>query len=1190
MMKPFIRFISALSLLIVLAFSIFAWTGPLTYPQNESNYSDSEFYQFNITWEEPSVVDVWIEHNFTGTWANYTTVENISNVYYYNYTKLAAGTYFWQMHSNDTGGKINSTDLFSYIVYKISPALNLTLNNTESNITIKEGDSVKINYLILDGDNKEIELFLNNSLINSGLSSLQNISQFNQTGIYNITARYNASQNFTYLTKELFIIVNPIIPSWSSILIYPQNNSNFTRKITFINVTWTDNNIDTVKIEHNFTGTWLNYTINSNTSNIYHYNYSVSAGNYFWQMHANDTDGNTNSSKLYSYTINKGTFNPDIKINGSAQNMTVEPGANISILVSRTLSNNNLLPDDTAVNVYLNGISILSGTANETLSNNTIFYGYKTNNITYVYNESQNFSRISESYFITVTDLVKPVLSVNYPSSFLTLEKTKIEINYTFNESNLDKLWYTLNKNTSKNIFLPDVNGTNLKNISFAYPGKQLLIINANDTYGNKNSVNVTFYINATYNITSLLNIKNTTLSQVNSIVAFNSSNKLLSNNITFEKDISLEINLTPITVNIFSFSSKKANWHNFFDIKNTDTNFETQVQTTLATQALDYISFSNITDFYNDTDYYAYVRLPKNISLYGAIYYCPTEQVSSCGRINACTSSYTESDTTACYNTTSQYVYVYVPNLGSVFGDNDTIGPVITITTPLNNSVVTTSYNNDITISTNENATCYFSLNNASQSLLTTTNQKSFTGKYNTSLNTNYNITYNCTDLNGNERLSKITFTINDTTAPGIAGPTEASTTSTITLKFTPDEPANYTVTLTGETSLSSSTYSVNQKTVLFTGLSANTLYYYNITQCDSLGNCDSVSGSKSTIPSTTTDTSSSSSTSSSTSPGSSTPVQPKKVTQSFFNPSAGANVMSIPSTNIAIFQLIYHLKTDVTGTVLLTVENIDRPSSILILDNSPYQYLNIDKTVITNDDIEKAIFKFRVEKSWISSNSINPNSIKLYRYTDIWEPLPTEQTNNDANYHYYQSESPGLSYFGISGTKIVITQEEISEEIIPTGETISEINSVTKTKKKSNLFLLLIPVVLLGILIASVGGFIMYQNSMSIQSDDQLKELKEYVSKCKAEGIPSNNIHSTLLKAGWDEYLVNLVLHDVHIPTEELEKLINYINQMKVALKDDKFITESLMKVGWQQEAIADAFSAIKISEKAQNNDGKK
>ena len=69
------------------------WQNISVYPPNNTQFNQDKVYQFNVSWEDYNLSSVWIEHNFNGSLKNYSVVWNNSNVFYYNYTGLAAGSY-----------------------------------------------------------------------------------------------------------------------------------------------------------------------------------------------------------------------------------------------------------------------------------------------------------------------------------------------------------------------------------------------------------------------------------------------------------------------------------------------------------------------------------------------------------------------------------------------------------------------------------------------------------------------------------------------------------------------------------------------------------------------------------------------------------------------------------------------------------------------------------------------------------------------------------------------------------------------------------------------------------------------------------------------------------------------------------------------------------------------------------------
>ncbi|MDH5443510.1 MAG: PGF-pre-PGF domain-containing protein, partial [Hadesarchaea archaeon] len=83
--------------------------------------------------------------------------------------------------------------------------------------------------------------------------------------------------------------------------------------------------------------------------------------------------------------------------------------------------------------------------------------------------------------------------------------------------------------------------------------------------------------------------------------------------------------------------------------------------------------------------------------------------------------------------------------------------------------------------------------------------------------------------------------------------------------------------------------------------------------------------------------------------------------------------------------------------------------------------------------------IIRFKVEKSWIILNEINIATITLNRYDSLtgeWTSLPTTYLSEDDTYVYFSAISPGLSVFGVSGSKIIPANFELSNLVITPSE----------------------------------------------------------------------------------------------------------------------------------------------------------
>ena len=79
-------------------------------------------------------------------------------------------------------------------------------------------------------------------------------------------------------------------------------------------------------------------------------------------------------------------------------------------------------------------------------------------------------------------------------------------------------------------------------------------------------------------------------------------------------------------------------------------------------------------------------------------------------------------------------------------------------------------------------------------------------------------------------------------------------------------------------------------------------------------------------------------------------------------------------------------------------------------------YEYLEIDKYNLENEDIEEVDIEFVVNKSWLTDNNLDEDEVVLSRYTTEWNSLPTSIVSSDATAVTYTATTPGFSYFAIA------------------------------------------------------------------------------------------------------------------------------------------------------------------------------
>jgi PGF-pre-PGF domain-containing protein len=86
-----------------------------------------------------------------------------------------------------------------------------------------------------------------------------------------------------------------------------------------------------------------------------------------------------------------------------------------------------------------------------------------------------------------------------------------------------------------------------------------------------------------------------------------------------------------------------------------------------------------------------------------------------------------------------------------------------------------------------------------------------------------------------------------------------------------------------------------------------------------------------------------------------------------------------------------------------------------------SHYLDITVSPTATTSVSVENAVIEFKVLKSWLTDNNIDPATVSLMEYDTSWTELTTTATSEDATYKYYSATTSGFSTFAVVGRAIV-------------------------------------------------------------------------------------------------------------------------------------------------------------------------
>jgi len=102
------------------------------------------------------------------------------------------------------------------------------------------------------------------------------------------------------------------------------------------------------------------------------------------------------------------------------------------------------------------------------------------------------------------------------------------------------------------------------------------------------------------------------------------------------------------------------------------------------------------------------------------------------------------------------------------------------------------------------------------------------------------------------------------------------------------------------------------------------------------------------------------------------------------------------------------------------VVVERVEKSVEIPEPSGIGYIYLDVEVENAGDAKIEGRI-EFKVPKSWIADNSIDEATVTLSRYDkdDGWGVLATSKTGEDADFAYFEADTPGFSTFAVTGEK---------------------------------------------------------------------------------------------------------------------------------------------------------------------------
>jgi PGF-pre-PGF domain-containing protein len=109
--------------------------------------------------------------------------------------------------------------------------------------------------------------------------------------------------------------------------------------------------------------------------------------------------------------------------------------------------------------------------------------------------------------------------------------------------------------------------------------------------------------------------------------------------------------------------------------------------------------------------------------------------------------------------------------------------------------------------------------------------------------------------------------------------------------------------------------------------------------------------------------------------------------------------------------------------SNVRISIQKLSAPpEDIPNVTAALYTYFVVDTENIEDFDVESITIEFKVDSNWMTVNSIDPESIELYRYSGAnWDSLTTTSKGEAEGYMYYYAKSSGFSTYAIASDSAI-------------------------------------------------------------------------------------------------------------------------------------------------------------------------
>ncbi|MFH0977727.1 MAG: PGF-pre-PGF domain-containing protein [Candidatus Woesearchaeota archaeon] len=883
-----------------------------------------------------------------------------------------------------------------------------------------------------------------------------------------------------------------------------------------------------------------------------------------------DKLGNTNST--VSMTLAIDDVAPKITIHSLTNHTNISSRlVNFTITDNMAMRNSSIMVTGTGVSNYSIGYCTGNNTKLRCAFNAVMSQGAHNLKINLT-DKADNNATATVSFLY---DNVAPAISGQYvPTTTVSTAASTIVLKYSINDSTagMSQAWFKLDGQATKYYLNHSRRNTTITERANLSAGTHSLIIYANDTSKNSNSVSVgAFYVLARVNLTNFTGSMER--GDAKEVEIYLENGSLATGQLYFNRTIREVIvaNSTTggvnSTINITVYGTNIAigNAHKPKLTVNLTSIIASAIAAKVGGAKLNaFVMYQNMSYMINDSNYknasghaqWVQVHIQRALGTNYVIFIGDDfgTQVYVLGNCagNARPTT-TPSAANACYTNSSTWTKVWVPHLSGAGLANPNNAPSYSITLPaatITDSKLTFS---GMIYDLNLNASsCWYNLSKGALTLTrsgTTPSLSQGTTNYSFSISyageswflnltneTKYNISISCASLgNGNRSSSRTQFLVNDITIPDVSTTvTAADTAASIALTGESYEAFNYTVgyylsSTKAITNTSSSSFQT-EHTISLTTLSDETTYNYTYKYCDRTGNCNTSKQQFTTEATAVTQTPPSSG-------GGGGGIAKSLTTISKYWDilRQGQNSMSIASAAYGIKKVVFQVSNNTRKASIQVQRFTGKPTDVAEPSGAVYKYLQITLTNIKEEVLSGIEVQFNVPVEWLTN--AKAEDVRLKRYVNgAWVELATQIAATGTKDVSFKAQTPGFSYFviGLKAEEAAAQQPAApSNETTPpaaTGEAtaqpteettpVPEAQPVTKPKTKMPGTVLLILAVAA---VLALAGYLLFKTRKIPRIE---REAKAFVEKARKAGKHDFQIADELRRADWPEEKIRKML----------------------------------------------------------------